>query len=90
MTVASFATIMHSTPSTTPIPVTTPAAAGAGLHHLALKTPDIDAALSRLGKAGYRLIDTVGRPGSRRARIGFLHPAALGGVLVHLVEREEL
>ncbi len=63
---------------------------GAGLHHLALKTPDIDATLARLGKAGYRLIDTVGRPGSRRARIGFLHPAALGGVLVHFVEREEL
>ncbi len=63
---------------------------GAGLHHLAFKTPDIDAALGRLARAGYRMIDTVGRPGSRRARIGFLHPAALGGVLLHLVEREEL
>lgn len=63
---------------------------GAGLHHLALKTPDIDATLARLGNAGYRLIDKAGRPGSRRARIGFLHPAALGGVLVHLVEREEI
>ena len=66
------------------------AARGAGLHHLALKTPDIDATLGRLAKAGYRLIDTSGRPGSRRARIGFLHPAALGGVLLHFVEREEL
>lgn len=66
------------------------AARGAGLHHLALKTTDIDAALARLGKAAYRLIDTKGRPGSRRARIGFLHPAALGGVLVHLVQRKEL
>lgn len=63
---------------------------GAGLHHLALKTPDIDATLGRLGKAGYRLIDAKGRPGSRRARIGFLHPAALGGVLLHFVERKEL
>ena len=63
---------------------------GAGLHHLALKTPDIDATLIRLGKAGYRLIDTAGRPGSRRARIGFLHPAALGGVLLHFVERQEV
>ena len=66
------------------------AARGAGLHHLAFKTPDIDAALGRLGRAGYRMIDTVGRPGSRRARIGFLHPDALGGVLVHFVEREAL
>ena len=63
---------------------------GAGLHHIAFKTPDIDAALGRLAGAGYRLIDTAGRPGSRRARIGFLHPAALGGVLAHFVEREEL
>ncbi len=63
---------------------------GAGLHHIALKTPNVDAALGRLGRAGYRIIDTTGRPGSRRARIGFLHPAALGGVLVHFVEREEL
>ncbi len=66
------------------------ASRGAGLHHLAFKTPDIDATLGRLGRTGYRLIDKTGRPGSRRARIGFLHPAALGGVLVHFVEREEI
>ena len=63
---------------------------GAGLHHIALKTPDIDATLARLGAKGRRLIDTKGRPGSRRALIGFVHPAALGGVLMHFVEREEL
>lgn len=60
---------------------------GAGLHHLALKTGDIDGTLAVLAKAGLRLIDRVGRPGSRRARIGFVHPAALGGILLHLVER---
>jgi catechol 2,3-dioxygenase-like lactoylglutathione lyase family enzyme len=64
------------------------ASRGAGLHHVALKVKDIDAALAGLGRAGHRLIDTVGRPGSRRARIGFVHPKSLGGVLVHLVERE--
>lgn len=63
---------------------------GAGLHHIALKTPDIDATLGRLAAAGHRVIDGVGRPGSRRARIGFLHPSALGGVLLHFVERDEL
>ncbi len=62
---------------------------GVGLHHLALKTPDIDGALAALADGGYRVIDRVGRPGSRRARIGFVHPAALGGVLLHFVEREE-
>ena len=63
---------------------------GPGLHHLALKTPDIDATLARLAAAGHRVIDHVGRPGSRRARIGFVHPASLGGLLLHFVEREDL
>lgn len=63
---------------------------GAGLHHIALKTPDIDATLSHLGAKGRRLIDIKGRPGSRRALIGFVHPAAFGGVLMHFVEREEI
>jgi methylmalonyl-CoA/ethylmalonyl-CoA epimerase len=61
---------------------------GPGLHHLALKTPDIDRALAALHGAGFRVIDRLGRPGSRRARIGFVHPSALGGVLLHFVERE--
>ena len=40
--------------------------------------------------AGGRMIDDRGRPGSRRAMIGFIHPAALGGILVHFDAREEL
>jgi catechol 2,3-dioxygenase-like lactoylglutathione lyase family enzyme len=63
------------------------ASRGPGLHHLALKVRDIQATLDRLARAGHELIDRVGRPGSRRARIAFLHPRALGGVLLHLVER---
>ena len=63
---------------------------GPGLHHLALKTPDIDATLARLASAGHRMIDRTGRPGSRRARIGFIHPASLGGLLLHFVERDDL
>jgi catechol 2,3-dioxygenase-like lactoylglutathione lyase family enzyme len=64
------------------------ASRGPGLHHLALKVADVEAALLRLGRAGYPLIDPRGRPGSRRARIAFLDRRALGGVLVHLVERQ--
>jgi putative FmdB family regulatory protein len=58
---------------------------GPGLHHLALKTADIERTLARFGAAGLRVIDRVGRPGSRRALIGFVHPEALGGLLVHFV-----
>ena len=63
---------------------------GPGLHHIALKVSDINGLLANLGNAGHSLIDNVGRPGSRRAQIGFIHPASLGGLLVHLVQREEI
>jgi len=61
---------------------------GAGLHHLALKVADIEATLGTLARAGRRLIDATGRPGSRRARIAFVHPRGFHGVLMHLVQRE--
>lgn len=60
---------------------------GPGLHHLALKTPDIDGVLADLARAGVPLIDRTGRPGSRAGRIGFLDPAGTGGILIHLDER---
>ena len=50
---------------------------------------DINGQLSRLESAGYTLIDTQGRSGSRLGQIGFIHPASLGGLLIHLVERNE-
>lgn len=61
---------------------------GRGLHHMALKVKDIDATLAGMAKAGLPMIDVKGRPGSRRAQIGFAHPHALGGVLMHLVQRD--
>lgn len=63
---------------------------GPGLHHIALKTPDIAAVLGRCADAGLDMIDTAGRPGSRRALIGFVHPHSLGGLLLHFVQRVEL
>lgn len=66
------------------------AARGPGLHHVALKVTDIDGALARLKGAGHALIDTFGRPGSRRALIGFIHPKSFNGVLMHLVQREDV
>jgi catechol 2,3-dioxygenase-like lactoylglutathione lyase family enzyme len=62
---------------------------GRGLHHFALKVRDADALLSGMAGAGLPMIDTKGRPGSRRALIGFPHPRALGGVLMHVVQRQE-
>ncbi|MGI9479126.1 MAG: VOC family protein [Hyphomicrobiaceae bacterium] len=66
------------------------ASRGGGLHHIAFKVDDVDAMLARLAGRDHQLIDVVGRPGSRRARIGFVHPSSTGGILFHFVERTEL
>ncbi len=63
---------------------------GTGLHHTGLKVKDINRLLSRLHQSGLTLIDPAGRPGGRRSQIGFIHPASLGGWLVHLVERQDM
>jgi catechol 2,3-dioxygenase-like lactoylglutathione lyase family enzyme len=63
------------------------ASRGRGLHHVAVKAHDIDGVLASMARAGLPMIDTKSRPGSRRALIGFPHPKALGGVLMHLVQR---
>lgn len=61
---------------------------GQGLHHVALKSSDIDGTLAAMANAGCRMIDMKGRPGSRRALIGFIHPETFGGVLFHVVQRD--
>ena len=60
---------------------------GAGLHHLAFKTPDINGLLSDLDRAGLPVIDRRGRPGSRGGLIGFVKPVGMGGILIHFDQR---
>jgi methylmalonyl-CoA epimerase len=57
---------------------------GAGLHHVALRVDDIDAALAQLRSRGIRLIDETARPGAEGALVAFIHPSAAHGVLVEL------
>ena len=59
---------------------------GPGVHHVAYRVEDIEAALDHLRTEGVRLIDETPRAGSRNTRIAFIHPAAMGGVLVELVQ----
>jgi methylmalonyl-CoA/ethylmalonyl-CoA epimerase len=61
-------------------------ARGEGLHHLAYRVDDIDAALDGLRERGIRLIDETARTGIRSSRVAFLHPRATGGVLTEIVE----
>jgi methylmalonyl-CoA/ethylmalonyl-CoA epimerase len=59
---------------------------GGGLHHLAWRVDDLEAALAKLKAAGVRLIDEAPRPGAHGCRIAFIHPKSTGGVLSELVE----
>jgi methylmalonyl-CoA epimerase len=59
---------------------------GPGMHHVAYRVPDIVAALAHLRDGGARLIDETPRHGSRSTQIAFVHPEALGGVLIELVQ----
>jgi methylmalonyl-CoA epimerase len=63
---------------------------GPGLHHVAYRVADVDAALARLRDAGVRLIDAAPRTGIRGSRVAFLHPSASAGVLTEIVEPARL
>lgn len=62
---------------------------GPGLHHVAYRTDDIEAALQRLREAGMRLIDDEPRAGIRGSRVAFVHPRSTGGVLTEIVQPAE-
>ena len=57
---------------------------GPGMHHVALRVDDIDAALAHLKSRGIRLIDEQARPGAEGAMVAFIQPSAAHGVLVEL------
>lgn len=59
---------------------------GPGLHHIALRVPDLASTLDALAERGTPLIDRVPRAGAHGRRIAFVHPSAAQGVLIELVE----
>lgn len=59
---------------------------GPGLHHLAFRVENVDAAIARLRERGLRLIDETPKAGAHGARVVFVHPKTTNGVLVELVE----
>ncbi len=59
---------------------------GEGLHHVALATDDVAAALKKAEEGGARLIDKEPRPGAHGTRVGFVHPKSTFGALIELVE----
>jgi methylmalonyl-CoA/ethylmalonyl-CoA epimerase len=59
---------------------------GEGIHHFAVKAASTQTELERMSQAKIPLIDSVARIGAKGSNIGFMHPRALGGVLVEIVD----
>ena len=58
---------------------------GEGLHHIALKVPDLTNLVERLRSAGARIMNDP-RPGAGGHLYVFVHPASAGGVLLELIQ----
>ncbi len=61
---------------------------GEGLHHVALKVPDLAAAVARLKSGGARILNEP-RRGAGGHEYVFVHPGSTGGVLLELIQDTE-
>jgi len=59
---------------------------GEGLHHIALKVPDLATTVERLKTQGARLLNEP-RTGAGGHRYVFVHPSSTGGVLLELIQK---
>ena len=59
---------------------------GEGIHHVAMRVPDLAVKLEELRAAQVRLIDEVPRKGARGRLVAFAHPSSFGGVLTEFVQ----
>ena len=58
---------------------------GPGMHHVAFKVEDVDAAVRELALKGANVIDLEPRPGLGGHLVSFVHPESIHGVLVEVV-----
>jgi methylmalonyl-CoA epimerase len=59
---------------------------GEGVHHIAYRVDNIEAAIASVLEQGYQMIDQTPRPGSRGTTIAFVHPKSAFGTLIELVQ----
>jgi methylmalonyl-CoA/ethylmalonyl-CoA epimerase len=59
---------------------------GEGLHHVGYAVADVAGALKELRASGVEVVDQEPRIGSRGTTIAFVHPRAVRGVLIELVQ----
>ncbi|MEP7352106.1 MAG: methylmalonyl-CoA epimerase [Acidobacteriota bacterium] len=58
---------------------------GEGLHHVAIKVPDLPATLEKLKAGGARILNEP-RAGAGGHLYSFIHPSSTGGVLIELIQ----
>jgi methylmalonyl-CoA epimerase len=61
---------------------------GPGLQHIAIRVENIEEAISEMKEKGFQMIDEKPRYGAGGASIAFVHPKAMGGILLELSQRE--
>jgi methylmalonyl-CoA epimerase len=61
---------------------------GEGIHHICFEVDDIEAVLAQLKVHDVQLINERPRQGAH-GRVAFIHPKAMHGVLIELVEYED-
>ena len=59
---------------------------GEGIHHIALRVPDLEAAVERIKAQGGRLVTENVQTGAEGYRYVFVHPKSTGGVLLELIQ----
>jgi methylmalonyl-CoA/ethylmalonyl-CoA epimerase len=63
------------------------ASRGEGLHHICLEVEDIEATVNALKIAGLRTVTEKPNTGAGGSKIIFVHPKAMHGVLIELVQK---
>ena len=61
---------------------------GEGIHHIAYRVGDIEAAIKELKEKGVKLRNDHPRPGGGGSLIAFIEPEDTNGVLTELVQRD--
>ncbi|HSE83529.1 MAG TPA: methylmalonyl-CoA epimerase [Thermodesulfobacteriota bacterium] len=59
---------------------------GEGIHHICFTVDNIESVLTKLKEQGLQLIDETPRIGAYGAKVAFIHPKAMNGVLIELAE----
>ena len=59
---------------------------GEGIHHIALRVPDLEAAVERIKAQGGRLVTEEIQTGAEGYQYVFVHPKSTGGVLLELIQ----